>query len=105
SNGQYAIVTNVDTVKLTGDITNQTIATYRYIDPTGVLSVTENSVLVESGSVQPGGATLTITDPITTNPITSTNKELKITTTGNLTQGVILFKLGNITHRLYIKKP
>lgn len=105
SNGQYAIVTSVDTVKLTGDVTNQTVATFRYIDPKGTMNVTDNIISVDAGSIVPGGATLSITAPTGTNPIKSTNEELKITTTGNLTEGTILFQLGNITHRLYIRKP
>jgi hypothetical protein len=106
SNGQYAIVTSVDTVRITGDLSTPTVvATFRYIDSTGILDVTENSVSVEAGSIQPSGATLSVTAPVGSSPIKSTNEELKITTAGNLTQGVVLFKLGNITHRLYIKKP
>jgi hypothetical protein len=105
SNGQYAVVTSTDTVKITGDITNQTVATFRYVDPTGILNVTDNSISVDLSSILPSGATLSIAAPTGTNPITNTNKELKITTGNNLTQGVILFKLGNITHRLCIKKP
>jgi hypothetical protein len=105
SNGQYAIVTSVDTVKITGDMTTATtVATFKYINPTGIsLSGIENSVGVESASIRPtgSGATLNITSPLM---ITDVNQELQITTSGGLTEGVILFRLGNITHRLYVKK-
>ncbi|MDR1224857.1 MAG: hypothetical protein LBL07_18565 [Tannerella sp.] len=103
SNGQYAVVTSVDTVKLTTDVTDQTVATFRSIDPTGGgLNIDDNSISVED--IQPGGAALTITSPSTSGSIATGNKDLKITTTGNLTQATILFKYGNITHRLYVKK-
>jgi hypothetical protein len=105
SNGQYAVVTSVDTVRIPGNVTNQTVATFRYIDPKGTLKLRPevglNSISVES--VQPNTATLFVT-PSGTNQITNTNQPLQITTTGNLEQAVILFKLGNIMHRLPVKK-
>jgi hypothetical protein len=103
SNGQYAIVTSVDTVKIPGDLATPTrVATFRYMNPTGItLASIENAITVEAGSVQPIGATLHIASPLT---ITDVSQELQITSSGNLTEGVIRFQLGNITHRLYVKK-
>jgi hypothetical protein len=36
SNGQMAVVTSVDTVRISGDVTNQAVTKFRYIDPSGV---------------------------------------------------------------------
>jgi hypothetical protein len=103
SNGQYAIVTSVDTIKITGNVSNETVATFRYINPTGIaLTSIDNSITVDSGSIRPVGATLSITS--TPSTIAETNRELKITTSGNPTEGIILFRLGNITHRLSVKQ-
>jgi hypothetical protein len=99
SNGQYAIVTSVDTVKVSTSVMNQAVATFRYIDPTGAMNTSVNSISVES--VRPDNA-LTIEAPTGANPITNASQELKITSY-NLVEGVILFRLGNISHRLYVR--
>jgi hypothetical protein len=117
SNGQYAVVTSVDTVRISGDVTNQTVATFRFINPSGQMinyidsdtggTQGLNEISVEVTTVKPNGATLSITSPeelVNAFVITGTKRELKITTTGGLTEGVIRFKLGNITHRLPVKK-
>jgi hypothetical protein len=101
SNGQYAIVTSVDTVRLTkGTVTDETV-TFYYINPAGVQKISVNSISVESS--QPGNA-LTI-EPAGQGSITKSYpsyQNLKITAT-NLQEGVILFEFGNITHRLHVK--
>ncbi|MDR2384668.1 MAG: hypothetical protein LBD80_03245 [Tannerella sp.] len=108
SNGQYAIATSVDTVWISGDVTDQAVTTFRYINPTEV--AIGGQVTVEDGTVQPANATLEITAPVTVYTdrsvvfISATNQTLRITTTGNLTEGVILFWVGNIYHRLHVKK-
>jgi hypothetical protein len=119
SNGQYAVVTNVDTVKIPGDVTvPQKVATYRYINPAGLYinpdgaKMYTDTIIVEPGSIQPPGATLTVSapgmnaahDPIGNPIITTTNRDLEITTGGGLTEAVILIKYTNITHRLPVKK-
>ena len=95
SNGQYAIITSVDTIKIpAGVVTNLEVAQFRY-GGTVVGSVTTNSVAVESGSglsITAGGA------------ITNSNKPLRITATNTFTNGVIAFKYGNITHRIIVKR-
>lgn len=97
SNGQYAIVTSVDTIHVTGTVTNQSVATVRYQDPTGVLSTTTNSIAIETAS--PAGSII-LNSPTT---ITGSNVDIKITTTTTPATGTILFKLGNITHRVAVK--
>ena len=104
SNGQYAIITNVDTVKIpTGIITNMNVALFRYFDPAYIIhSSSANSITVESGSIVPGSATLTISPSV--GPISPSNSPLIISASSGLTQGVIVFRLGNITHRLIVKR-
>ncbi|MDR2384887.1 MAG: hypothetical protein LBD80_04380 [Tannerella sp.] len=111
SNGQYAVVTNVDTVWLTGDVTDQTVATYRYINPTGTpLTILTDTIYVRPSYLnKPSGATLTITSPpMYPLPISATggtaNHELKITTSGNLDSTVIHFRFGGIHHYLPVRK-
>jgi hypothetical protein len=111
SNGQYAVVTNVDTVRIAGDITSpQTVATFRYINPTEVelsTTIVTDTIYVEPGSVKPSGATLAITEPLPAlngKPITKSNRQLKIQTSGNLTEAVLILWFGNIKHRLPVKK-
>ena len=107
SNGQYAIITSTDTVKIpAGLITSPglDVATFRYNDPKGVLNTSENSVLVESTSIIPSGATLSISTS-GLGPIANSNNTLTVTNaSANFTQGVIVFTLGNITHRLVVKR-
>lgn len=102
SNGQYAIVTTVDTAFIAGSsaLTNYFISNVRYVDPTGVLATTVNSIAVASASPS-GSLSLVAPSPAT---ISAANKEIRITTTAAFTEGVILCKLGNIQHRLVVKK-
>jgi hypothetical protein len=115
SNGQMALVTSADTVWISGDVTDQAVTKFRYIYPQGMpphpdVLITD-TIIVDTASIQPKNptATLTITSPSGTswrnNPmIKATNQDLKITTTGNLEEAVILFKCVNITHRLPVRK-
>jgi len=104
SNGQYAIVTGIglDTLAVRAGITSDTtITTVKYIDPTNLVSsitTLTNSVALEN--VTPSNS-LTLN---WTGNITATPKDVKITTTSAFQSGTIVFKLGNITHRLPIKK-
>jgi hypothetical protein len=115
SNGQYAVVTSVDTVWITDDVTNQTVATYRYINPTELdsLPIMMDTIYVRSSNyIKPNTATLTITSPLQGGshplPITATkgkdNHELKITTTGSLDSTDIHFRFGGIRHRLPVRR-
>ena len=93
SNGQYAIITSVDTIKIPGAVTNLEVAQFRYDGTIG--SVTTNSV-----TATPSGS-LSITAG---GPITNSNKPLRITATAAFTQGTIDFKYGNIIHQIIVKK-
>jgi hypothetical protein len=111
SNGQFAIVTNVDTVKIPDDVTDAKVATFRHINPTELTNLRPrvDTIIVESGSIQPPGATLKITAPTGTDwywkpMITDKNQDLKITTENGLEKAVLLIKFGNITHRLPVRK-
>ncbi|MDR0743135.1 MAG: hypothetical protein LBF05_02100, partial [Tannerella sp.] len=115
SNGQYAVVTSVDTVRIEDDIfPARAVTKFRCIHPSaevrlGAWDIRTDTVVVESGSIQPGNATLTITSPTGTDPkdnpmIKPTYQDLEITTSGNLTEAVLLFKYGNITHRLPVRR-
>lgn len=107
SNGQYAIVTSVDTAFVKGSIaqTNLSIATVRAQLPsemTGVIFSSE-SISVTSGS----GLSLHSSTPTTFTSMTpNMNYQVVINTTTAFSTGsigVITFKLGNIIHRLIVK--
>jgi hypothetical protein len=101
SNGQYAIITSVDTayIRSTGAVSDSIIATARYQIPAGItVSTTTNSIAVTS--TNPGG-TMTSTGIAT---LSATNGDIKVTVNAAFTEGVITLKLGNITHRLYVKR-
>jgi hypothetical protein len=111
SNGQMAVVTSVDTVWISGDVTEQVVTKFKFIDPPGVTINPDvrstDTVFVESGSIQPNGAKLIITSPkdtywLTDPMIKATYQDLKITAE-NLNSAVIFFKYGNITHRLPVR--
>lgn len=100
SNGQYAIATNVDTAKIaTGGISNTIIATARVVDPTGTVTLPGGTISIETASTSPVGAIFTINLPTTL----SANTGINVSTGSTFQSGVILLKLGNITHRLYVK--
>lgn len=100
SNGQYAIVTSVDTAYVSGVVANNPIAFVRYEDPSGALNASVNSITVKSGSVNSGG-TLTVNSPTL---ITATNTQITVTANAAFDEGIILFKLGNIEHELAVKR-
>jgi hypothetical protein len=117
SNGQYAVVTSVDTAWISGDVTDQAVAKFRYIYPPEMTAAPidfagmrkADTIVIESGSIRPGSATLAITSPSgtnwETNPIIKpTNQDLKITTGNGLEEAVIIIKCGNIYHRLPIRR-
>ncbi|MDR0742825.1 MAG: hypothetical protein LBF05_00490 [Tannerella sp.] len=98
SNGQYAIVTSVDTayVPIGTIVTDYTIATAKYVIPQGLGVPTTNTITVHPGTMTLG-----------TNSITKLNTSygnINVNTTdASFTEGVITFTLGNITHRLPVK--
>jgi hypothetical protein len=71
SNGQMAVVTNVDTVWITGDVTDQAVTKFRYIDPPAEIlhgpipmSVrATDTVFIDIATIQPKTADLIITSP------------------------------------------
>ena len=95
SNGQYAIVSNVDTafVSTTGP---QPIAIARYVLPAGVA--------LSAGIVNTATATGTGITPATLSPLTATNQTytIDVTSASTGTKGYLTFKLGNITHTVVI---
>lgn len=100
SNGQYAIVTSVDTAYIeSGTHTGLTIATARYQLPGNMSSLTATTnTITATGS-------LTLAAGITS--LSNLNKDIIINTTTALPsgsiQGTIVFQLGNITHKLIVK--
>jgi hypothetical protein len=109
SNGQYAIATSVDTIRISGKVEDQATTTFRMINPTEV--GISGDVTVDS--VYPPNATLYITwlngigsQGALIHPIApTTTHTLRITASDDLEMGVILFQAGNIYHRLYVKRP
>jgi len=96
SNGQYAIVTSMDTAKVAASgASNVTIARAQVYVPSGVTtSVTTNSITASTG--------LTLNSP-STFAATNTYYPIVVTTTSGFTTGTITFKYGNITHVMYVK--
>ena len=129
SNGQYAIVTNVDTIKLpAGAVTVPSAALFRYEDPKGFVDKVDtttsisvlpvNWILVENASggtmtVTPHGRYLPTTSTIIFNHsapwfytreklITPTNRPLDVTVDAGFVSGTVVFFLGNIEHRVHV---
>ena len=131
SNGQYALVVSTDTVKLpAGAVTIPAAVMFRYEDPEGWVekvdtthhhaNIPANIIAIED--VFPSSATMTTTPfgtylPVTANPvhypfsptihtrerhITTTKKPLDITVSSNFVSGTVVFKLGNIEHRVRV---
>jgi hypothetical protein len=105
SNGQYAIATSVDMIRISGDVDSMAVTTFRYINPTKV-TIAPGRVIVDTLSIQPTGATLQITSPVVNEqtPITDQTQTLRITASDDLEEGVFLFQVGNIYHRLHVKR-
>jgi hypothetical protein len=82
SSGQYATATGVDTVRISGNVTNQTVTTFRLINPAGGGGA-GGPVTVETDSIQPAGAMPEITapsviqgnPPAIVHPVTYTNQD------------------------------
>ncbi|MDR1524225.1 MAG: hypothetical protein LBS79_03070 [Tannerella sp.] len=104
SNGQYAIITSVDTAYITsaGAVTDSIIATARYKLPAGISlnPSTTNSIEVTSAAPSPSG----IMTSTGISVLSATNENIKVTVNAAFTEGVITLKLGNITHRLHVKR-
>jgi hypothetical protein len=104
SNGQYAIITSGDTAYIasTGTVSDSIIATARYYVPIGVSlgTGTVNAIAIETAN--PAGSMTLGATGITA--LAATNGNIKVTTTAAFTEGTITIKLGNITHRLHVKR-
>ena len=101
SNGQYALVTDVDTVYFIGynPINRPQAMTIRFEDPKGILY--SSTLNVTTANLNPGSSTLTVTPSL---PITNGNKPVAISTNNGFISGDIIFKLGNITHKVHVKR-
>jgi hypothetical protein len=104
SNGQYAIVTSVDTAYVpAGGVSDFSIATAKYVLPKGMSLYALITNTIAPTATPPGTMTLGTTG-ITT--LSASNGNLKVTTNASFTEGIITLTLGNITHRLPVKaKP
>ena len=100
SNGQYAIITSVDTAYMTtGAVAASVIVTARYTLPQGLTaSSITNSISVTSatpaGSLAISGITA----------LSATDGNINISVTPAFDNGTITLKLGNITHLLPVKR-
>jgi hypothetical protein len=101
SNGQYAIVTSVDTAYVPAGtaVSDFTIATAKYLMPQGTLaSSTINTIAVTSvasGTMSLGATSITA--------LSTSNGNIKINTNASFTEGIVTLTLGNITHHLQVK--
>lgn len=107
SNGQYAVVTNIDTAYVEAGVSDATIATVRYQLPSEMTALTSHLLSVSSIAVTSGsGLTLASSMPTSfsgMSPNQNTNV-IVTTTTAFATEAVITFKLGNIIHNLVVKR-
>ncbi|MDR2913716.1 MAG: hypothetical protein LBV74_02590 [Tannerella sp.] len=102
SNGQYAIVTSVDTAYIESGIqTGLTIATARYQLPakmSSISGVTTNTIAA-TGSLALNGGSITSLSNLNGSVIINTTTAMA---SGSI-QGTVVFTLGNITHNLVVK--
>jgi hypothetical protein len=97
SNGQYAVVTSADTVRVPAAVSNRPISLVRYEDPSGAMNVLVNSVTVSEAT--PSNS-LTLVSPT---QITASNVDVVVSTDSSFENGVILCRLGNVEHKLIVK--
>lgn len=105
SNGQYAIVTNMDTAYVDAGVSNVIIATVRYQLPSEMTALSSHLLSNSSISVTSGSG-LTLVSPNSFQGFTPNQNENLIvsTTTAFVNEGIITFKLGNIIHYLVVKR-
>ena len=98
SNGQYAIVSSIDTIKLpAGTQTNLSVGSIRYQATSAMPAI--NPSTVNSAS---SGAGITLTSPALTGTFASpgANLDIRVSVPPTFVSGTITFKLGNITHTI-----
>ena len=107
SNGQYALVTNVDSVIIytanMGQFTNiGSPLSIRYEDPKVVLDpATRLAFSVSSENTFPASTTISAIAPTS---ITPANQEVRVTIGNNFERGYLVFTLGNITHKVHVTR-
>ena len=99
SNGQYAIITDVDTAFVSGTVSNQVVAKVKAFFPTEMSSITS---FPNISATVTSGTGLSVSSLSSGDP--RTPRDIIITTTGSFTEGVITITCGNIKHRLPVKK-
>jgi hypothetical protein len=101
SNGQYAIVTSVDTAYIASGATGVTIATARYQLPAKMpsLTATTNTIVATGALALAAGSITSLTNVNGNVIVNATGAGL---TSGSI-QGRVVFTLGNITHTLVVK--
>ena len=98
SNGQYAIVSSIDTIKLpSGAQTNLSVGRIRYQANAAMPAINSSTPNTASAS-----AGITLTSPALTGTFASpgTNVDIRVTVLATFVSGTITFKLGNITHTI-----
>ncbi|MDR2234102.1 MAG: hypothetical protein LBE56_13400 [Tannerella sp.] len=103
SNGQYAIVSSVDSAYVAAGASGVTIATVRYQLPAEMTGLGAGTVNTMNTDATPSGS-MTVTSPSPTATLTATDAPIIVTTTSTFTEGTITFQLGNITHKIGVKK-
>jgi hypothetical protein len=101
SNGQYAIVTSVDSAYVKADTANAAVATVRYQLPaemTAPLNVSTNSITLTD--ITPAGS-ITLDSPAV---LTDMDTPIRVTTTAAFTSARVKLTLGNIVHYVVIQK-
>ena len=99
SNGQYAVITDVDTAFVSGAVSNQIVANVKAFFPTEMSSITS---FPDISATVTSGTGLTVSSLSSGDP--RTPRDIIITTTGSFTEGIITITCGNIKHRLFVKK-
>jgi hypothetical protein len=105
SNGQYAIVSSVDTAYVEAPTTNATVCTARYQLPAEMTSLVGGAYATNSitlTDVTPSGSILLYYS--SPSFLTATNAPIVVTTTSGFQSARIKMHLGNIIHYVALKK-
>jgi hypothetical protein len=105
SNGQYAIVTSVDTAYVKADTANAVIATARYQLPDEMTALTTLINEITLTDVFPLATSMTLVAPLIppNNKLTTVNIPIVVNTTG-FDSARVKMKVGNIVHYIVVKK-
>ena len=107
SNGQYAIVTNVDSIIINTPTSGAysgitTSLNIRFEDPKGILDpATRGAFYTTAEDIYPVSTTISVDSPTS---ITNANQDVTVSVSASFVTGYIVFHLGNIKHRVFVRR-